>query len=104
GTADGDALLLAARKAIGPAIEKMADTEQVYHGTGLRVAFAARREEAAIAEILLHAQVRKQPRILKHVADAASVRRQNESGMGIGQHAAVDLDAPPVRPDEAGDK
>ena len=46
-----------------------------------RVALASRREEAAVAQVLADGQVREQPRILEHIADAAPVLRHEDRAL-----------------------
>jgi hypothetical protein len=102
--ADGDALLLAAGKQGRPPVEQMLDAEQRDHGVEIGVALAGRGEEAAIAQILRDRQVRKEPRVLKHIADAPPVRRHEDAGFRIDQYAAVDGDSPLVGADQSRDQ
>src|SRR6185312_4618424 len=57
----------------------------------------------AIEQVAAHGEMRKQPRFLKDIADAAALRRQVDApGAGI-ERLARDDDAPGIGPDEAGD-
>jgi hypothetical protein len=47
----------------------------------VRIALRRGREEAAIAQVLAHRQVREQPRVLEDIADAAAVRRHESSAV-----------------------
>ncbi len=47
--------------------------------------------------------MRKQPRVLEHHADTAFVLGHENNGACVDQHAAVDLDAALVGPDQPGD-
>jgi hypothetical protein len=47
--------------------------------------------------------MREQSALLKHIADAAAVRRHVDAGGGVEQHGLVETDAAPVRRDQPGD-
>ena len=53
---------------------------------------------AAVIEILRDIEMRKQPRILKHAADPASVRGNVNPRIEIIEHIAVERDAAAIRP------
>ena len=57
----------------------------------------------AVVEILPDVEMRKQPRILKHVADPAAVRRHVNAFRRIVQRFAVERDDAAVGPQQAGD-
>ena len=57
----------------------------------------------AVVEILPHVEMRKQPRILKHVADPPPVRRHVNACGRVVQRFAVERDDAAVRPQQAGD-
>jgi hypothetical protein len=82
----------------------MADTEHLGHRREGRRIRPMPREDATVAEIGPHAQMREQPRILEHDAHAAPMRRQEQSGGGIDQRGAVERDPAPVWPGEPGDQ
>ena len=48
--------------------------------------------------------MREEERILKHIADAAFVRRQEDAGLNVGENYAVDSNPAAVGPQEAGDE
>ena len=76
--ADGDALTLAAGQQSGPTIKQAADIEQ--SNDALEFVHVDRMAAHAppIVEILAHAEVRKQPALLEHIADPAPMWRHIE--------------------------
>ena len=100
---DGHALLLATGKIARAALQQMCDAEQVENLCPRRIAFRLRREPFAIGEVALHRQVRKQPRLLEHIADAPSVRQQVDAVRGVHHHRVADADPRKVGPDQPGD-
>ncbi len=104
GAADRDALLLAARQQARPAVEQMADAEQLDHAVHVAVAFGGRREEAAVAQILPDRHMREQPRVLEDVADAAPVLGHEDARSRIGQHAPIGDDPALVRAQQPADQ
>ena len=48
--------------------------------------------------------MREQPALLKHVADAAAMRRDKDAARSVGQYRVVDRDAAGVGPVEPGDR
>ena len=101
---DRHALLLAAGKPGRPPIQQMAYAEQLDHRADIAVALRGRREPAPVTQIGRHAQMRKQPRILEHHADAAFVLGYENSVAGVDQHPPVDGDAAALRADQPGDR
>jgi hypothetical protein len=101
--ADGDALALAAGERAGPPLEKMLNAEHCDH------AGCAPPRRAEIHASSGHSRDFAPPTdagtgaILKHIADAAQVRRQVAPRRGIEQHIAVDLDAAAVGRNEPRD-
>ncbi len=79
GAADRDALALAARQARRPAIEQCAEVEEPDHPFERQLGSGGRRAALGIAQIAAHREVREQAGILEHVADAATVRRQEDA-------------------------
>ena len=57
----------------------------------------------AVVEILPHVEMRKQPRVLKHVADAPPVRRHVDACGGVIERFAVERDDAAVGPQQACD-
>ena len=81
----------------------MTDAEQVEDLRAPRIAFGYRREPFAIGKVILHRQVRKQPRLLEDIADAALVRRQVDATLRVDEHRIADADPGEIRADESGD-
>src|SRR6478609_5276162 len=78
----------------------MPDAEQFRR---LRQIHASLRRLNAIepeAQVLLHAQMRKEARFLKHIAERPLVRRQKDVAIGIEPHFAIDDEPPDARPRE----
>ncbi len=48
-------------------------------------------------QVLLHAQMRKKPRFLKHIAKAPFMRGREDAFLPIGQHRAIQFDPPLIR-------
>ena len=101
--ADRDALAFAARQLAGPALEQMADVEQLDHMRERRRIGRVAAHPAAVVEIVLHAEMRKQPAFLEHIADAAAPGRHVDARRVVEQHLVVEHDAAAVRPQQAGD-
>ena len=59
-------------------------------------------EPTAEAEVLTDREVREEPAFLKDVADAATMRRQRDLGLGVEQDHVADANATFVRPDQPG--
>ena len=76
---DGHALALAARKRIGPALQQVGDAQQVHDLVQRDAALVAGDALEAVREVVLHVQVRKQGRLLDHVADGALMRGHEEA-------------------------
>ena len=70
-----------------------AEREQRDHGLEARRTGAARGTPLRIAQVGLDVQMRKQPRVLEHVADAAPLRRDLDAARRVEQHLVVELDA-----------
>src|SRR6202040_1347368 len=71
---DRHPLPFAARQFCRMARQKLADCQDLHHRIEIDRPLAARREPAPKPQILAHAQMRKEVRILKHNADPAPVR------------------------------
>jgi hypothetical protein len=56
-----------------------------------------------VVEVLLDAEMRKQPRVLEHISDAPAVRRDMDAPRRVVEGVAVDLDPAAVRLQEPGD-
>ena len=61
-------------------------------------------EARAVIQVLPHRQVREQPAVLEHVADASQVARDPGPGGGVGQYLAIDHDPAPVGLLQPGDQ
>ncbi len=77
--ADRDALLLAARQGGRPAIHQVSDAQQLHDLVEVGIALRRRCKPAAIAKVLRHRQMRKQSRVLEHIADPAAMFRHEDS-------------------------
>ena len=53
-----------------------------------------RNPPRAVLEVAAHPQVRKQPRILEHIADAPALGRHLHTGGAVEPHVAVERHAP----------
>ncbi len=104
GPADRDALALAAREAGDAPPEQTLDAQHGDHGVERQAGLAARREDPPEQEVPPHAEMREEPRVLEHVADAAAMRRQPDARLRVGQHRAVGDDPGALGPDEARDR
>ena len=85
----------------GAAVKEGGDAKKV----GNVVKRGARRawcEPAAIEQVLAHRQMRKQPRVLKDIADGAVVRRHGVAARSIAQALAIQRDLGAVGPDQPG--
>ncbi|MET3303344.1 hypothetical protein ABIF53_004359 [Bradyrhizobium japonicum] len=58
---------------------------------------------SSIVEILRNVEMREQPRVLEHIADAAAPGRHMNAGRGVVHGLAVDHDGAAVGPQEPGD-
>ena len=78
-----------ARQLVSPPIHERAEVQQP--GDGIEVHEALRRcASLSVLEIRGHAQVRKQSRILEHVADTTVFGRHIEPPLGIQQHDVIE--------------
>jgi len=102
--ADLDPLLLAARKAPRPPREQRPDAEQRDDFVETDEAVGSRREAFAVAKIGGDAHVRKQPRLLEHVAEAPQPRRHVDSRRGIEEYDPAHRYAAFLRPRQTGDQ
>ena len=86
--ADRDALALAAGKLAGPPVEQMADVEHARRCASCAAAHHARAAACGgrSRDCCRTVEVRKQPALLEHVADAAAVRRHVDAPRGVEQH------------------
>ncbi len=89
GAAERDALAFAAGELAGAAIQQVADIEQIGDALALRGIVGEAVHAAAVIEILPYVEVRKQPRILKDIADAAAVRRDVHACRRVVQRLAI---------------
>src|SRR5260221_2537762 len=104
GAADGDALLLTAGQGIWPALQQMAEAQQLNHGIEISGGtIALTHEPAAVEQVLAHAEVRKEAAVLEDVADATTVLGNEYAARGIDQRLAIDHDAAAVGLDQAAD-
>src|SRR5690606_33145496 len=63
-----------------------------------------RREEPPEAQVLAHGHMRKQPRILKDIANPPPMRPQEHPRFGIDQYPITNGDPPAVRPRQPADQ
>jgi len=84
--ADGDALRLTAGKAMRPPREERSEAEKRDRLISPDGAAAALR---AIVEIFADAQMRKEPRVLKDIADAARLRRLRDLPVAVEKDIAA---------------
>ena len=102
--ADGDALLLAARQPARPAARAGRRCRAARPPCRGVVARERRgREPAAVEQVLPHGQVREQPPVLEHVADAALCGGHEHAAAGVDQHASSIPHATLVGADQPGD-
>ena len=97
-----DASLLAAGKRRGLARAQRLQPQQGDDMVDLRLAGAQRRAAPAEAQIVFDAHMRKQPRVLKHIADAAGMRRHEDIGLRIENDTVTKGDAALARLQQAG--
>ena len=71
------ALAFAAGQLAGAAIQQMADVEQFGDALPLRGIVGEAVHAPPVVEILAHVEMRKQPRVLEHIADAAAIGRRH---------------------------
>ncbi len=98
-----DALALAARELTGTAIKQAADVEQIGDARTLRGVVGKPVHAPPVVEVLAHIEMRKQPGILEHIADAAAVRRDMQVCRRVVQHFAVDGDDAAIGPQQSRD-
>ena len=101
--ADRDALTLAAGKFAGPSIEQMADVEQFDRVTKCRRIRRVAAHPAAVIEISLHREMRKQPAFLKHIAYAPPRGRHIDARFAVKKNIIVEHNATAVRRQQPGD-
>src|ERR1700730_1898511 len=70
----------------------MADVEQFGDALELRGIVGEPVHAPPIVEILPDIEMRKQPRVLEHIADAAAMRREMQARWGVVEGLAVDRD------------
>src|SRR5207249_314504 len=103
GTAEGDALLLTARQLARPSHREIAEPEPFQDLDRPAPAPVARPAMQAIADVVLHGQMRKERVPLKDVAEPSLLRRQVNAGPGVEKDGAVHHDATLVGAHEAGE-
>src|SRR5258705_6664303 len=96
-------MALAARESSGAAIQQIANIEQVGDARALRGIVGQAVHPPAIVEILPNIKMRKQPRVLKDIADAAAVRRDLHARRGIVKGFAIKGDDATIRPQQPRD-
>lgn len=104
GPADRDPLSLPSGQPPGAAGKQVADAEQVDDAPDAFRRLARPREPAAVEEVAAHAQVREKARLLEDIADPPPVAGNEVAAPGVDQHLAVDDDASPLGPVQAGDQ
>jgi len=87
-------LLRKSRKVCGVVLVNPADIEQLGNAAALRGIVGKAVHAPAVVEILPDVQVRKQPRVLEHVADVAMMRGFVDARIRIEQATPADRDAP----------
>ncbi len=85
-----------------PSPEQSADPEERGHLIGVRPLPVA-REPPSVKEIAPHIEMREQPRILKHAADPAPVRRHPEAPHRIEKADPSGVDPPGIGAQQPGD-
>ncbi len=101
--ADRHPLLLATRQRARAPVEQVADAQELDDLAEAGAPLAAAGEPAAVEQVAPHREVREQPGVLEHVADAPPVARHVDAPSGVEQGLAVEQDAATVRPQETGD-
>ena len=104
GAPDRDPLLLPAGQALRTALKQHLQPQQGDDLIDPHPTALVPREPAAIEQILAHAEMREQPRILKHIADAASLLWHKDADLGINQNLAIDGNAPLPGPDQSANR
>ncbi len=96
GPRDSHTLPFAARQSSRHAIQQMADAKQFRRLCQFHTPLRGRDAIEPVAQILLHAQMRKQARFLKDVAERTLMRRQKDVAVafGIEPDFAVDDELP----------
>src|SRR5262245_65446868 len=61
-------------------------------------------EEASVEQIAFHREMRKEPVVLKDIADAPAMGRNEDSRGGIQQNRAIDRDAPALGTKQPGNR
>ena len=99
--ADGDALALAPRKAGGHPVQQRPDSQHLDHvRRGRRTAGPGK--PAAIQQVLADTEMRKQPPVLEHDPQPASVRGKMHPPRRVGQHRPAHHDPPMAGAHQAG--
>ena len=83
--------------------EQIADVEQVGDARALRGIVGEAVHAPPVVEVLPHVEMRKQPRILEHIADAAPVRRHVHALGGVVERLAVEGDDAAIGPQQSRD-
>ena len=104
GAADRDALLLAAGETPRSPVEQVADAEEIDDRVERDRPVPRRRALPAVPEVVPHAQVREEARVLEDVADAPALHRHVDPARRIVEHVAVRHDPTFVGPEQAGDR
>ena len=94
-------LAFAARQFGGRAVEQMSDIEQADNIVKSRAVLVRGRPFLPIDQIVLDGHMRKQPVILKHIADAALLRCQVDARGTVEQGRAIDADMACLRGQQA---
>src|ERR1700742_1822931 len=97
GPSERDALALAARELAWPAIQQTADVEQFDDALSLRRIIGEAIHTPPVIKVFRYAQMRKQPRVLEYIADAAAIGRHVNTRRRIVERVAVDGDGAAVR-------
>src|SRR5262249_16948678 len=85
-----------------PALEQMADAQQVDHRAEIaRRAVDSKREPASVEQVATHAEMGEQAAVLKDIADAPTVLGHELAALGVDQRLALDRNAAAVGPDQA---
>ena len=104
GPADGDTLALATRERRGAPRHEMADAEHIDDARGVLGDLASTSPRETIGEVLCHAQMREEPRVLEDEAAAALFDRHVELAGGIEEHLPAEGDHAVARLDDARDR
>ncbi len=85
-------------------LQKRTDSEKGHNVVELNDVCRGRRTLLTVPQVSQHGQMRKQAIILEDVSDAALFDRDANTGAGVGQHGAVELNEPLVRRQQPGDE